>query len=136
MSFALHPRLQAGSSYLGTTGGCRILLKNNAAFPWMMIVPEVEDGIEDLHQLPPEQFAEVAFLIRTVSGFVEEYFGAEKINVGCLGNVVRQMHLHIIGRFESDPAWPGTVWASDAKAEYSAGQIESIRNAARLHFKF
>lgn len=130
MAFELHPRLAAGSYELGRLGGCRLLLKNNALFPWLLLVPEV-DGIEDLHQLEPDQYLEVMTALRQVSEFVASYFQPEKLNVGCIGNQVRQMHLHIVGRSSNDPAWPGTVWAYDGKCDYSAEENEKIRAAAR-----
>ena len=102
MAFTLHPRLAAGTHHLGTIKGCRILLKNNAVFPWLIIVPEVDEGIEDLHRLPAEQFAEVAFLIREASNFVEDLFRPDKLNVACIGNAVRQMHIHIVARNVTD----------------------------------
>ena len=131
MSFSLHPRLAAGGFELGSIGGCRLLLKNNALFPWFLLVPEVEQGIEDLHQLPENQYAEVTAAIRRVSGFVSDHFQPEKLNVACIGNQVRQMHIHIVGRSPSDPAWPGTVWAFDGKAAYSDEEISAITAAAK-----
>ena len=136
MSFTLHPRLEAGSHLLGITKGCQILLKKNSAFPWILIVPEVSEEIEDLHQLPPEQFAEVAFLIREVSNFVDETFQPDKLNVACIGNIVRQMHIHVVGRTTNDLAWPGTVWASNAKSDYTPETIAAITKAAQLTFRF
>ena len=67
MSFSLHPRLAAGGIDLGGIGGCRLLLKNNALFPWFLLVPEVEEGIEDLHQLEPAHYLEVMDAVRRVS---------------------------------------------------------------------
>lgn len=130
MSFELHPRLAAGGYELGRLGGCRLLLKNNALFPWLILVPEV-DGIEDLHQLDEVQYTEVMAALRQVSAFVCDYFQPEKLNVGCIGNQVRQMHVHIVGRSADDPAWPGTVWAYDGKLAYSDEENDKIRAAAR-----
>ena len=65
------------------------------------------------------------------SKFVDDHFRPTKLNVACIGNQVRQMHLHIVGRSETDPAWPGTVWASDAKKPYSSEAAAEIRSAAR-----
>lgn len=130
-SFQLHPRLKTGTYPLGEANGCRVLLKNNATFPWILIVPEVGEEIEDLHQLPAEQYAEVAFLIRSVSHFVDDHFQPEKLNVACIGNIVRQMHIHIVGRSMKDPAWPGTVWACDAKRPYTNEEINTIQVAAQ-----
>lgn len=135
MSFELHPRLAAGTHPIAILKGCHVLLKDNACFPWILIVPEVEEGIEDLHQLEATRYEEVTSLVRSVSNFVSEHFSPDKLNVACIGNVVRQMHIHIVGRSESDPAWPGTVWASDAKKPYTPDEIESIRHAARTFLK-
>lgn len=126
--FTLHPRLAAGSHDLGRVGCCRVLLKDNALFPWVLVVPEVVE-IEDLHELPNETYGEVMDLVRDVSEFVSDHFQPEKLNVACIGNQVRQMHIHIVGRSTGDPAWPGTVWAHDGKARYAAEAIESIRHA-------
>jgi diadenosine tetraphosphate (Ap4A) HIT family hydrolase len=130
MTFELNPRLAAGGFEIGRIGGCRMLLKNNALFPWFLLVPEVE-GIEDLHELPPVQFEEVMLAMRRVSEFVASYFQPEKLNVACIGNQVRQMHLQIVGRSPGDPAWPGTVWAFDGKKSYAEGEIDEILTAAR-----
>ena len=131
MAFTLHPRLAAGGLDLGGIGGCRLLLKNNAIFPWFLLVPEVEEGIEDLHQLDPDHYNEVMTAIRQVSQFVSEHFAPEKLNVACIGNQVRQMHIHIVGRSSGDPAWPGTVWAFDGKQAYDDDEMVRIRELAR-----
>jgi diadenosine tetraphosphate (Ap4A) HIT family hydrolase len=131
MEFQLHPRLAAGGFELGQVDGCRVLLKNQAAFPWILIVPEVAEGVEDLHQLDELRYAEVTGLIRRVSLFVSNYFQPEKLNVGCIGNMVRQMHIHVVGRSSDDPAWPGTVWSYEGKSAYAPEEVEAIRVAAR-----
>ena len=130
MAFEIHPRLASGGFEIGRLGGCRLLLKSNALFPWLLLVPEVE-GLEDLHQLPPGQYEEVMLAMRRVSEFVASYFHPEKLNVACIGNQVRQMHIHIVGRSSDDPAWPGTVWAYDGKRDYSEEEAAQIRSAAR-----
>ena len=130
MAFEIHPRLAAGGFEIGRLGGCRLLLKNNALFPWFLLIPEV-DGVEDLHQLEPLQYEEAMAALRSVSEFVASYFHPEKLNVACIGNQVRQMHIHIVGRSSDDPAWPGTVWAFDGKRDYSNEEKEKIRSEAR-----
>ena len=115
MAFALHPRLAAGGFEFGRLGRSRLILKNNALFPWFLLVPEVEEGIEDLHQLAADHYDETMSSVRLVSEFVMDHFQPEKLNVACIGNQVRQMHIHIVGRSTGDPAWPGTVWAFDGK---------------------
>lgn len=129
MSFQIQPRLLKSSVEVFARDGCHVLLKNNRHFPWILIVPEVEDGVEDLHQLSEKRFAQVMALVREVSQFVEDYFSPEKLNVACIGNQVRQMHLHIVGRSPDDPAWPGVVWSSEAKEVYSPERLSEIRSA-------
>jgi diadenosine tetraphosphate (Ap4A) HIT family hydrolase len=130
MAFTLHPRLAAGGFEIGRLGNCRLLLKNNALFPWLLLVPEVEN-IEDLHQLSLTEYDEVMLAMRRVSEFVASYFPYEKLNVGCIGNQVRQMHIHIVGRLSTDPAWPGTVWGFEGNQSYPENEVEKIRTAAR-----
>lgn len=127
----LHPRLAAGSHPLGTADGCLVLLKDNACFPWLLVVPEVPEGVEDLHQLSGTQFVRVMAVVRRVSEFVSGYFQPDKLNVACIGNQVRQMHIHIVGRSAGDAAWPGTVWASDARSQWPESNVKAISLAAR-----
>lgn len=129
MAFVIHPRLAAGAIELGRLGACRLLLKNNALFPWFILIPEVE-GIEDLHLLESGHYHEVMLAQRQVCEFVASHFRPEKLNLGCIGNQVRQMHIHIIGRSSDDPAWPGTVWAFEGKQSYRDDEIAKIRAAA------
>lgn len=131
MSFTLHPRLAAGGFVLVRIGGCLLLLKNQRLFPWFLLVPEVEENVEDLHQLDEARYTEVTAAIRRVSLFVSEHFQPDKLNVACIGNQVRQMHIHIVGRSATDPAWPGTVWAFDGKEAYAADEVAAITRAAR-----
>ena len=131
MNFILNERLAGGGFDVARMHGCRILLKNEANFPWFIIVPEVPQEIEDLHQLDEETFAEVMLVVRKVSRFVEAYFHPEKLNVACIGNIVRQMHIHVVGRSTGDPAWPGVVWAFEGKKKYGEGEAGKIVEAAR-----
>jgi diadenosine tetraphosphate (Ap4A) HIT family hydrolase len=132
MAFEIHPRLASGGFEIGTLGGCRLLLKDNALFPWFILVPEVE-GVEDPHQLPAERYHEIMEAQRLVCGFISARFQPEKLNTGCIGNQVRQLHLHLVGRSTGDAAWPGTVWACAEKKPYTEDEAEEIVTAARAH---
>lgn len=129
MPFELNQRLEEGGYDFGTLGICRVLLKNNAVFPWIILVPEVDESITELHQLEATDYASVCFTIRQISEFMEGHFQPTKINVASIGNIVRQMHIHIVARNESDPAWPGVVWSSDAKQPYGKESALSIHEA-------
>lgn len=134
MSFQIHPRLLRGSFLLGERGGCSLLLKDNALFPWLMIVPVAPEGVEDLHQLEEGRCAEVMAVVRAASCFVSDYFAPEKLNVACIGNQVRQMHLHVVGRSPEDAAWPGVVWGSTAKEGYHSDRVREIQAAFAEHY--
>jgi diadenosine tetraphosphate (Ap4A) HIT family hydrolase len=110
------------------------MLKNEANFPWFILVPEVAEGIEDLHQLDERMFQEVTLLIREISEFVSLYFKPEKLNVACIGSMVRQMHIHVVGRFVEDPAWPGVVWAFDGRLGYDEARAGEIVAATKEYF--
>lgn len=129
MSFQLNPRLAAGGHDFGKHGICRILLKNNAIFPWFILVPEVDESITELHELKQSDYLSVCSSIRRISRFADSHFHPEKINIASIGNIVRQMHIHIVARTESDPAWPGVVWGSTEKQPYTDNEVEAIRKA-------
>lgn len=138
MSFSLNERLAKGGFDFGTQGLCRILLKDNALFPWFIIVPEVDDTITELHQLSAADYASVSFTIRQISEFLHHYLYPEnqpdKINVGAIGNIVRQLHIHAIARYETDPAWPGTVWGYSGKKCYTKEKALEIHEAFQKYF--
>lgn len=132
--FQLHERLARGTFLLGHLGICQLLLKDNAEFPWLLLVPET--NATELHELPDTQYQEVCAAIRKVSEFAAATFQPDKLNVAAIGNQVSQLHIHVVARFKSDPAWPGTVWASDAKRPYDEASLEKIRAAADAFFEF
>lgn len=134
MSFELNPRLSAGGFDLGTLGICRVLLKNNAVFPWIILVPEVDTSITELHQLEQADYDSVSQTIRQISEFMEIQLRPDKINVAAIGNIVRQLHIHIVARYESDPAWPGVVWSCDEKRTYKEEAVNAIRASYQNHF--
>jgi len=135
MEFVLNERLAAGGFEVCRIRGCRLLLKNEANFPWFILVPEVPNGVEDLHQLDADTFHQVTSAIREVSEFVSTHFSPEKLNVACIGNIVRQMHIHVVARNTDDAAWPGVVWACDQKRKYPAEEAAEIVLAAKKHFE-
>jgi diadenosine tetraphosphate (Ap4A) HIT family hydrolase len=134
MSFVLDPRLAESGIALGRLDEAQVLLKNNAHFLWLVLVPEVEPTITELHQLPAETYGELCFAIRQLSEWVSETFDTHKVNVAAIGNIVRQLHIHVVGRYDGDVAWPGTVWACDAKKAFSEQEIAFIRQRFEQRF--
>ena len=114
MSFALHPRLAADTSFAADWPLCRVLLMDEARYFWLVLVPRLED-VREITDLAPGQRAmlmeEAARAGRIIGG---------KLNIGALGNIVPQLHLHVIGRRPGDPAWPGPVWGHSPAVPYDA----------------
>jgi diadenosine tetraphosphate (Ap4A) HIT family hydrolase len=108
-TFQLHERLARGSVDLGLHGICRVLLKDQAHFPWILLVPEVSAEVTELHHLTGEKYKAVCESIRVFSRGMAEWPSVEKVNVAAIGNQVSQLHIHIVGRHSEDIAWPGVV---------------------------
>lgn len=108
MTFTLHPQLAADFHALLTRDGCHVLLRRNALIPWYIIVPETE--VSELDRLQVGQRQQVHALSDSLARFVREEHGSQRINVAAIGNLVPQLHLHVIGRSPDDPCWPGVVW--------------------------
>ena len=130
MSFELDDRLARDSFVIGDLPLCRVLLMNDARWPWLILVPRRE-GLVELMDL---ELADQARLMEEASGaarFLKSHAQAEKINVAALGNIVRQLHLHVVARVVGDPAWPGPVWGHGAAAHYDNGAAKALISAAK-----
>ena len=124
-NFDLHPQLEAETVKLVDWPLSRVLLMNDRRFPWLILVPRVS-GASEVIDLPFEQRA---LLWREVDGAalkLKAETQALKINVGALGNIVRQLHVHVIARNDGDGAWPGPVWGSGTRVPYEAGRLKSL----------
>lgn len=136
MSFSLHAQLANDTIEIVDLQLCKLLLMNDARYPWLILVPRVENAIE-WHDLTPsaqnELFAEAMQMAKIIAALPN----VEKTNIGALGNVVSQLHVHIIGRNSKDAAWPKPVWGiGDAvpyEAEVAKKLIAEIRTALGFH---
>jgi diadenosine tetraphosphate (Ap4A) HIT family hydrolase len=108
--FEVHARLLEDCHSLGRFDLSHVLLHRNATLPWFILVPEVGAGVTELHELDPAQGRLLAGEMQRVARFVKECLGATKINTAAIGNIVAQLHVHVIGRNTEDPCWPGVVW--------------------------
>lgn len=116
----LDPRLAADTRSLGETPDCWIRWMNDQRFAWLVIVPKRE-GVREWYELESSLQHDLLDLVNRCALNLQSLTGAFKINVGALGNVVPQLHVHIIARHEADPCWPGPVWGSGAVEPYSDG---------------
>lgn len=107
--FTLDPRLQRDTLFIAKLQLTQILLMNNQDFPWLILVPEVDNLIE-WTDLNPEQRHLLTDEITLASGLLKKAFKIDKLNIASLGNIVPQCHIHVIGRRHDDIAWPSPVW--------------------------
>lgn len=123
---SLHPQLQQDCVELGRFALCRLLLLNDARYPWCILVPERED-IREIHELaPPDQRQLLEESVR-LGRFMAAEFRAHKLNVAALGNLVPQLHVHHIVRYRHDPAWPRPVWGLGEALPYDEAGLGAMR---------
>ena len=122
MAFDIHEKLAADCERIGDLTLCTVLLMRDHRFPWTILVPRI-DGLRDFHDLPRDQALALFDEIDAVSRVLVSAFAAEKINVAALGNQVPQLHVHVIGRYASDAAWPGPVWNAGVVADADAAVV-------------
>ncbi|MEQ8193233.1 MAG: HIT family protein [Rhodospirillales bacterium] len=130
--FELHPTLAKDTVSVTALALSRVLLMNDARFPWLILVPQGSDVCEDVreihHLAQGDQTLLFAEAMRA-SEILEKMFAPDKINVGALGNLVEQLHFHVIARFKTDAAWPGPVWGHGKAEPYAPDELERIRSS-------
>ena len=133
--FTLHPRLADGGHHLATLFHCEVLLKNNAHYAWFIIVPRVDSTKTEITNLSETEYADINACTLLISQFIKATFSPHKINIGNIGNIVSQMHIHVIGRSENDPAWPEVIWGHSAKISYSDDRVQELKQALQDFLK-
>lgn len=123
--FELHERLQADTVLLGHGPLSDILLMNDSHYPWVILVPRV-GGVREIHDLSREQQQLLLAESSALGRGLLDLFGGDKLNVAALGNMVPQLHLHHIVRFQNDTAWPGPVWGKVPPVSYSEQKIARL----------
>lgn len=130
--FTLDPRLAADTIPVGDLALSSVLLLDDARFPWLVLVPRLAAASE-VTDLAEVDAARLMGEIRTAVGVMQALAKPDKVNVGALGNVVAQLHVHVVGRFRSDPAWPGPVWGHGTRQPYpSHAAAALVERAAAL----
>lgn len=116
-SFILHPQLEKDSLFVKDMALCRVLLMNDARFPWLILVPRRE-GMKEIMDLLPGEQIQLMQEMAQVARIVQDEYKADKINIAALGNMVPQLHVHVIARFKNDEAWPRPVWGGGTAVPY------------------
>jgi diadenosine tetraphosphate (Ap4A) HIT family hydrolase len=123
MEFELDPRLDADSLFLADWPLCRVLRMNDRAYPWLILVPR-RKGVREIIDLNPADQQTLLGEIAQASRAISKSLRPEKLNVAALGNVVPQLHVHVIGRFTDDPAWPRPIWGVQKPAPFTSAEAK------------
>ena len=128
--FELDPRLAAGTFSVGSTSLSRVLLMNDARFPWIILVP-AREGVSEPFQLALSEQEALWRESMVLAKALKRYFEADKLNIAALGNQVSQLHVHHIVRFRNDDAWPGPVWGVGSTVTYTEAAAEALMGDLR-----
>lgn len=131
--FELHPILARDTVEVARLTLCRVLLMNDAAYPWLILVPEHE-GLRDLHDLSPADQAQAMAEVSQASEVLKSLYAPYKLNVAALGNVVEQLHIHVIARFRDDAAWPAPVWGAQPPKPYDSHDLQATAERLKAAF--
>ncbi|PLX83686.1 MAG: hypothetical protein C0618_12225 [Desulfuromonas sp.] len=131
--FKIDPVLRNDCHDMGSLGLCRLLLTDNKAYPWFILVPQRE-GLCELHQLTGEDRTRLWQESERLSVWLQQVYAADKLNIAALGNVVGQLHVHHIARYRTDPAWPKPIWGIGVPEPYSEAEISALRHRLSAAF--
>lgn len=129
--FALDARLQQDTIGVGDFPLCRLLLMNDAQYPWFILVPR-RDDVSELFQLDAADQLALWQETTALAEVLKDTFAADKMNVATLGNMVSQLHMHVVVRRRADVAWPAPVWGKHPAQPYSEEQVAAVIARLRL----
>jgi len=135
----LHPQLEKDSLVIGQFLLSKLLLMRDANYPWLILVP-AREGVTEIFQLDEADQQQLQRESSCVAQLLSEEFNADKINIGALGNIVPQLHIHHIARYKTDIAWPAPVWGAHPAKDYSKQTLDEvvskIKTGLAKHFDF
>jgi len=124
VGFELDPRLATDTLAVARLDLCELRLMDDARFAWLVLVPQ-RAGLVEIADLTPSERTLLWHEVDRAGAALRAVAPCDKLNLGALGNIVRQLHVHVVARCEGDAAWPGPVWGSGRAVPY--GEVE--RNA-------
>ncbi|MBB6508132.1 diadenosine tetraphosphate (Ap4A) HIT family hydrolase [Rhizobium soli] len=125
--FELDGRIARDSDLIATLDLCQLRIQNDSRWPWLVMVPQRADMTE-IFELSEADHALLSAEVNHVAAALKEITCATKINVGALGNIVRQLHVHVIARFEGDANWPGPIWGYGSAEPYDSEKRQALVN--------
>jgi diadenosine tetraphosphate (Ap4A) HIT family hydrolase len=124
-AFELDERLANDSALITTIGLCQLRLMNDSRWPWLILVPQRPD-ISELFELKPLDQAMLTFETNLVAEALKKVTHSVKINVAAIGNIVRQLHVHVVARYEGDANWPGPIWGFGERQPYGEADRKAL----------
>jgi diadenosine tetraphosphate (Ap4A) HIT family hydrolase len=121
--FKLNERLANDTFEVAEIANCKLLLLNDSRYPWLVLVP-MQENVTELYQLSDEFNQKISKTINLIAQKISKEFKTDKINIGAIGNVVSQLHIHVLGRFKKDLAWPNPVWGHSPAVPYTPEQAQ------------
>ncbi|PZN50486.1 MAG: HIT family protein [Proteobacteria bacterium] len=128
--FTLDARLEADSEPVIWLGLCELRIMNDKRWPWLLLIPQ-RPGVEEIHDLTPLDQAMLTFEANLTAQALKKITACTKINTAALGNIVRQLHVHVVARTEGDAAWPGPVWGHGPREPYERDDLGRFAEAIR-----
>jgi diadenosine tetraphosphate (Ap4A) HIT family hydrolase len=133
MVFSLHPQLAKDCFVLGELSLCQVLLMNDARYPWFILVPKRAD-MSEIYQLTATDQQQLAMESSLIGKRVMDLFGGDKLNIATLGNIVPQLHIHHVVRYQADSAWPAPIWGRGEAVAYLPEELDAIREVTESLF--
>ena len=129
-AWSLHPQLANDTTGIGDLPLARTLLMNDASYPWLVLVPR-QAGIVEIIDLDDDQQTQLMSEIAMLARVLKDVTGCHKLNIAAIGNVVPQLHVHVIARRTSDAAWPRPVWGAVPPVPHDAEEVQHFISALR-----
>lgn len=126
-NFTVDPELEKNSYFVTDLELSKVYIKNDKENPWFVLIPKKMHATE-LMDLTHEEQCILMEEITMVSDFLKNFYKPSKLNVGALGNMVRQLHIHVIARYENDRAWPQALWGTTPSQIFEEVELENIRS--------
>ncbi|MBC7714384.1 MAG: HIT domain-containing protein [Rhizobacter sp.] len=127
VKFTVDPVIEQNSIFIKNMGLSSLYLKNDKENPWFILVPRKAGAIE-IVDLNHEEQSILMEEVTIISEFLKSHYRPHKLNIGSLGNIVQQLHLHVIARYPTDRAWPGPIWGSPTTQEFDSNEIENLKS--------
>jgi len=133
--WSLHPQLVQDTAEIGDLPLARVLLMDDANYPWLVLVPRLADAVEII-DLDDGQQVQMMYEISLLARVLKDVTECDKLNVAAIGNVVPQLHIHVVARSRSDAAWPRPVWGASAARAYKPAARDRLIAAIRQEIAF